>query len=100
MNAKARAPGPAIGRRSSTPVALSSATASGAASASIPNFGLELLGLVFLLQRPEELVELSIHDLRQPVEGEIDAMVGHTALGKVIGADPLGAIAAADLQFS
>ena len=32
----------------------------------------------------------------QPVQREVDAMVGDAALGEVIGADPLGAIAAAD----
>src|SRR5687767_14633402 len=60
----------------------------------------ELLGLVLLLKRADQLVELAIDDIRELVERQIDAMVGDTALRKVVCADPLGAVAAADLELA
>ena len=40
----------------------------------------------------------AVHDLLQLVERQIDAVIGDAALRKVVGADALGAIAAAHLQ--
>src|ERR1700728_4765471 len=39
----------------------------------------------------------TFHDLGQLVEREIDAVVGHAALRKIVGADAFGAVAGADL---
>src|SRR5579872_2707455 len=58
----------------------------------------EQLRLMLLLERLDELIQLPVHHLRELVEGELDAVVGHAALREVVGADALGAIAAADLQ--
>src|SRR6202044_1567828 len=60
----------------------------------------QLFGLVFLVQRTNQLVEIAVHDIVQLVEREIDAMVGHAALRKVIGANALGTIARTHLQLA
>src|SRR5688572_2006292 len=56
----------------------------------------QLLGLVLGSERRDQLVNLTIHDLVDLVEGEVDAMVGHPPLREIVGADALGAVAAAD----
>src|SRR5579864_740525 len=56
------------------------------------------LRLVFLLQGIDQLIEVTVHDLRQTIKCQIDTVIGHAALRKVIGTDALGAVAAADLQ--
>ncbi len=56
----------------------------------------ELLGLVLLRERVDELVEVAVHDRVDLVEREVDAVVGHAALREIVGADALAAIAAAD----
>src|SRR5206468_12828561 len=49
-------------------------------------------------QRVDDLAQrLAFHHLRQLVEREIDAVVAHSRLRKIIGADALGAVARADL---
>jgi hypothetical protein len=53
---------------------------------------------VLLLQRIEQLVEIAVHDLVQLVERQIDAVIGHPPLRKVVSADALRSVAAADLQ--
>src|ERR1700722_8534243 len=52
---------------------------------------------VRLLQRRNQRVDRSFHHLREIVQGKADAVVGDPILGKVIGADPLAAIAGSDL---
>src|SRR5579883_1985036 len=66
------------------------------------SFGLlrELLGLVLLIERADELFEMPVHDLIELVEREVDAMVGDAALREVVGADALGAVARADLELA
>ena len=54
------------------------------------------LGLVLGDQRVGQLEEIAVHDRRDLVEREIDAVIGDAALRKVVGADALGAVAAAD----
>src|SRR5262247_2334453 len=56
------------------------------------------LRLVFGHERIDDLAQrLALDDLRQLVEGEIDAVVAHASLREIVGADALGAIAGADL---
>src|SRR5262249_31381059 len=55
-------------------------------------------GLVLGHQRVDDLAEgVTFDHLRQLVECEIDAMVTHAPLGKIIGAYALGAVTGADL---
>ena len=61
---------------------------------SIGNYGNEYA------QRLQQFIERAVHDGRQPVEREIDAVVGDAALREIVGTDALGAIAAADLQLA
>src|SRR6185312_13747109 len=56
----------------------------------------ELLGVGFLRQRLGDLVEVAVHDVGDPVEREVDPMIGDAALREVVRADALAAIAAAD----
>src|SRR5688500_10833227 len=60
----------------------------------------ELLGLVLRRQRRGDLLEFAIHDAVDLVEGEVDAVVGHAALRKVVSADAIGSIAAADERLA
>jgi len=55
---------------------------------------------MFLVQGANELVEPTLHDIVELVQGEVDAVVGHAALGKIIRPDALRAIAGADLEFT
>ena len=55
----------------------------------------ELFGLVFLIERPNQLIEIAVHDVVELVEREIDAMIGDAPLRKIVGADALGAVARA-----
>src|SRR5439155_15139110 len=50
------------------------------------------------LQRFGELVEVPVYDLVEPVRRQLDAMVGDAVLGKVVGADLLRTLTAADLR--
>src|ERR1700737_5161938 len=56
----------------------------------------ELFRPELLRQVPREVEQISVHDRIDLVQGEIDAMVGHASLRKVVGAYTLAAIAAAD----
>src|ERR1700677_2321723 len=60
----------------------------------------QLFSLVLLIQRPDQFVEIAVHDIVEFVQREIDAMVGDSALREVIGADAFGTIARADLQLA
>src|SRR5579871_2628867 len=51
----------------------------------------QLLGLVLLVERRDELVQVAVHHVVELVEREVDAMVGDAALRKIVGADALGA---------
>src|SRR5271168_4576524 len=66
--------------------------------ASLRLLGGELRRLMLGDERIDELTQrFALHDLRQLVEREIDAMVRHAALREIIGTDALGAVAGADL---
>ena len=61
--------------------------------------GRELRGLVLGRERVDDLVERRArHHLLEPVEGEVDAVVGHPALREVVGPDALRAVARPDLR--
>src|SRR5476651_1515249 len=54
-------------------------------------------GLMLGHQRINDLVErFALDDLRQFVEREVDAVIAHAPLRKIVGADALGAIARTD----
>src|SRR6476469_1880871 len=60
--------------------------------------GGELGGLMLGGERVDDLAQrLALHDLRQLVEGEIDAMLGDAALREIVGADAFGTVTGADL---
>jgi hypothetical protein len=47
-------------------------------------------GLILSQKRIDDFVQrLSTHHLIYLVEGQVDAMVGNSALGEIVGADPL-----------
>src|ERR1700730_13044754 len=119
IKANERAPGPAMGSATSTPVTLSTTRpaswvvmrcaqvprgspkpeprpCSGAKRAGARScrrvepcaeslfLGCELLGLVFLLEGIEQLIELAIHHFLQLVQREVDPVIGDTSLREVI----------------
>ena len=49
--------------------------------------------LIFLLQRLYQLIEPPVDDVGELVERQVDAVIRHAPLRKIIGADALGAIA-------
>src|SRR5688500_14036784 len=57
----------------------------------------QLLGLIFLLQRLDQAFQVAVDHVCQLVQREIDTVIGHAALRKVISANALGAIARAHL---
>ena len=57
----------------------------------------QLVGLVFASQRIDQLIELTLHDFRQAIEGQVDTMVGDPTLREVVGTNTLAAIARTDL---
>ena len=54
----------------------------------------QLRGLICGDEAVKELVDVPVHDVIKLIQGELDAMVGHAALGKIVGADLFGAVAA------
>ena len=52
------------------------------------------------MQRRRELLEVAVHDLVDLVQRQVDPVVGDSSLRKVVRADPLGPITAADQRFS
>ena len=56
----------------------------------------ELLGLEFLRQRGDELVEVAVHDGVDFIQCKVDTVVGDAALREVVRADALAAVALAD----
>ena len=53
----------------------------------------EQLGLVLLLQRHDDGVQVTGNDFVELVKGEIDPMIRHPPLGKVVRTDPFGPVA-------
>ena len=53
----------------------------------------EQVGLMFLAQRLDDIVELAFEDGIESVKGEVDAVVGDATLAEIVGANALGAIA-------
>ena len=53
----------------------------------------ELLGLEFLLQWLNEILELSFHHIGELVQREIDAVIGDASLREILGADAFGTVA-------
>ena len=47
-----------------------------------------------------DFFQVAVHHKIQLVQGEVDAVVGHAALGVVVGADAFAAVAAADKGFA
>src|SRR5690606_36053958 len=58
----------------------------------------ELIGLILVDQRPDEVVEITLQHGVELVEGELDAMVGDSSVRIVVGADLLRTVAAAHQQ--
>ena len=44
--------------------------------------------------------QIALHDEKQLVQREIDAVIGHPALRKIVGADAITAVAAANQTFA
>ena len=53
-----------------------------------------------VLQRSQNFFHVTFHDLRELIKGQIDAVVAQSALGKVVGSNPVGAVATADEAFA
>ena len=51
-------------------------------------------------QRRDKFVEVALHGLIELVQRQVDAVVGHAVLRKVVRANPLAAISRADLQLA
>ena len=58
--------------------------------------GGELVGLVFVDERLDDLVEAAFEDIVEFVEGQVDTVVGDSSLWKIVGAYAFRAIARAD----
>src|SRR6187402_994373 len=56
----------------------------------------QLLGRARGLQCREHVVEVAVHHGAELVQREVDAVIGQPSLRKVVGADAVGAVAAAD----
>ena len=64
-------------------------------------FSRQTFRLIFGNEVIDQLVQLGpIHDAVDIIEGKVDTVVCDAPLGEVIGADALGAIAAAHLAFT
>src|SRR5262249_38452904 len=61
---------------------------------------LELLGLGMGDERVDDLLQASVQDLLQAVQGEPDAVVGHARLLEVVGPDLLAAVPGPDLALA
>ncbi len=48
----------------------------------------------------DQLLQVSLQDPLQPVEGQTDAVVGHPALREIVGPDTAAAVSGADLAFA
>ena len=45
----------------------------------------------------DDLLDVSVHDLIQLVQGQIDSVIRHTSLWEVVGTDLLGTVSGTDL---
>src|SRR5699024_8776327 len=81
----------AVARRRASPMV--------AMAMSVGAEGGQLFGLVLGKQRVDDGIELAGHDVVELVQRQIDAMIGDSALRKVIGANALRPVATAD-QFA
>src|SRR5579859_896519 len=61
---------------------------------------LQLLRLIVGYQRVQNRLELAVHYIRELVQCQADAVIGHAVLREVVGADLLAAVAAANLRFA
>ena len=59
-----------------------------------------MLRLVMGHEGLRQLLQVAIEHFREIIEGEPDTVVGHAALGKVVGPDPLAPISRPDLLSS
>lgn len=57
----------------------------------------QLFRLVRRYTRVDDFLNIAVHNFVQLVEREIDAVIGHAALRKIVGADLLGAVTGPDL---
>lgn len=60
----------------------------------------ELFGLMFLIERPDQLLHVAVHDIIELVQGKVDTVIGDAALGKVVSSDALGAVSGTHLQLA
>ena len=60
----------------------------------------ELLGLVFAEQRVDHAVEISLEDLGQTIQREVDTVIRDPPLRVVVGADAFAAVARAHQRFA
>src|SRR5450759_2742170 len=60
--------------------------------------GLERSALLLGRERVGELAQIAVQDLIEPVERQLDAVIGDPTLGEVVGANLLRPLARADLQ--
>src|SRR5690606_35960081 len=102
------APAPAGAQQGAVPTGCRSGRGSRPPAAGIPSgpgvrsrlrlLALQLLHLVGQDEGVDNLVQVPLKDRIQPVERQPDTVVGHTPLGKVVGADALAALAGAHLR--
>src|SRR5690606_30297199 len=57
-------------------------------------------GLILGDQRVEQRGQVAFQNLRQAVQGQADAVIGHAPLREVVGANALGPVARADLRLA
>ena len=56
----------------------------------------EQVGLMLIDQRIDDHIQIAFHEFIQPVHGQIDTMIRHPALRKIICPDPLRTVAGTD----
>ena len=59
----------------------------------------QLFRLVFGAQGLDHLVQVALEDVIQPVKGQVDTVIRHAVLGKIVRANPLAAIPRTDERF-
>ena len=102
----APAPPPAAVRRPVAGFSLTSASRWVAAASNSRRGGTSLgqrrqqIGLVFVDQWIDDRIEMARQHFAELIEGQIDAMVGHSTLREIVGADAFGAVAAPDPQLA
>ena len=60
----------------------------------------QFFGLVFLIQRTNQLIEVAVHDIIELVQRQIDTVIGDAALRKIIGANAFGPVPGSDLKLA